>query len=98
MSVATFENNIVAGFQTGCYMLSALLKSTLEIFYDQIYANLLTESSDRFQKLNSSILINKTIEELLSQMFVIEWRNQRGVQGLRFGNSPNTIKHQQNQL
>ena len=57
-------------------MLSALLKSTLEIFYDQIYANLLTESSDRFQKLNSSILINKTIEELLSQMFVIEWRNQ----------------------
>jgi hypothetical protein len=76
MGLATLENSTIVGFQTGCYMLSALLKSTLEAFYNQTYVNLLTESSSRFQKLDSSVSTNKTIEELLPHMFVIEWRNQ----------------------
>jgi hypothetical protein len=82
MGLATFENSTIVGFQTGCYMLSTLLKSALEVFYDQTFVNLLTESSDRFQKLDSSISTNKTIEELLSQMFIVDWRNETSFQRL----------------
>jgi len=75
MSLATFNNDIVHGFQTGCYMLNALLKSTLEVFCNQTFINILTNSSDNFKKLNSSVS-NWTIETLLSQMFVTHWSNQ----------------------
>ena len=56
-------------------MLNALLKSTLEVFYNQTFVNILTNSSDNFKKLNSSVS-NWTIETLLSQMFVTHWSNQ----------------------
>jgi hypothetical protein len=75
MGLATFNNDIVHGFQTGCYMLNALLKSTLEAFCNQTFVNILTNSSDNFKKLNSSVS-NWTIETLLSQMFVTHWSNQ----------------------
>jgi hypothetical protein len=75
MGLATFKNDTVHGFQTGCYMLNALLKSTLEVFYNQTFINILTNSSDKFEKLNSSVS-NLTIETLLSQMFVSHWSNQ----------------------
>jgi hypothetical protein len=75
MGLTTFKNDIVPGFQTGCYMLSALLKSTLEVFYNQTFINILTNSSNHFQKLNSSIS-NQTMETLLSQMFVTHWSNK----------------------
>ncbi|CAF1438830.1 unnamed protein product [Adineta ricciae] len=75
MGFATFQNNSVHGFQTGCYMVSALLKSTLEILYDQTMIDNLTNSSNSFSKLNSSIS-DSTIETLLSHMFVIHWSNK----------------------
>jgi hypothetical protein len=74
MGTATFQNDTVDGFQTGCYMLNALLKSTLEILYNQSFLDKLTNSSKNFQKLNSSIS-NWTIEMLLSRMFVDHWLN-----------------------
>jgi hypothetical protein len=72
MGLATFKNDTVFDFQTGCYMLSALLKSTLKAFYNQTFVNMLTNSSDTFNKLDSS-RSNQTIETLLSQMFVTHW-------------------------
>jgi hypothetical protein len=75
MGTATFRNESVAGFQTGCYMINVLLKSTLEILYNQSLIDTLTNSSKDFQKLNSS-LSNKTMETLLSQMLVDHWSNK----------------------
>ena len=75
MVLATFNNDIVPGFQIGCYMLNALLKSTLEVFYNQTFINMLTNSSGHFEKLNSSDS-NSTIETLFSQMFVTHWSNE----------------------
>jgi hypothetical protein len=74
MGTAIFQNEIVPGFQTGCYMMSALLKSTLQILYNQSFIDMITNSSKNFQKLNSSIS-NWTIEMLLSEMFVDHWLN-----------------------
>ena len=74
MGIATYQNQIVNGFQTGCYMVSALLKSTLEILHNQSFLNEFTNSSKNFRKLNSS-LSNPTIEMLLSRMFVDHWFN-----------------------
>ncbi|CAF1143652.1 unnamed protein product [Adineta steineri] len=72
MGLATLNNDTVPGFQTGCYMLSALLHSTLEICYNQTYVSILTNSSSQYQKLNGSSS-NSTVETLLSQMFITRW-------------------------
>ena len=74
MGLAIFKNNTVPGFQTGCYMLSALMNSTLEAFYNQTFVDMLSNSSNEFQILNSSNP-NWKIEILLSQMFVKFWAN-----------------------
>lgn len=75
MGTATFGNDTVHGFQTGCYMLSALFKSTLEILYNQSFLDKLTHNSSKhFQKLNSSVS-NLTIEILLNRIFVDHWLN-----------------------
>ncbi|CAF0795308.1 unnamed protein product [Adineta steineri] len=74
MGLATFDNNVLPGFQTGCYMLNALMNSTLEAFDNQTIINKLNNSSRSFQKLNSSNS-NRTIEKLLGQMFVQFWSN-----------------------
>ncbi|UJR18639.1 hypothetical protein I4U23_005547 [Adineta vaga] len=75
MGLATFKNDSVRGFYTGCYMVSALLKSTLEILYNQTMIDSLTNSSNIFQKLNSSAS-NSTIKTLLTRMFIIHWSNK----------------------
>ncbi len=75
MVLSTLKNDIIPGFQTGCYMFNALLNSTLEVFYNQTYVNVLTNSSNYYQKLNGSIS-NFTIETLLSSMFVTHWSNK----------------------
>ncbi|CAF0800094.1 unnamed protein product [Adineta steineri] len=72
MGLATLNNDTVPGFQTGCYMLSALLHSTLEICYNQTYINILTNSFNNYQKLNGSSS-NSKVETLLNQMFIINW-------------------------
>ncbi|CAF1136560.1 unnamed protein product [Adineta steineri] len=72
MGLATLNNNTVPGFQTGCYMLSALLNSTLEVCYNQTYINTLTNSSDEYQKLDDSNSY-PTVEALLSRMFITHW-------------------------
>ncbi|CAF4144895.1 unnamed protein product [Adineta steineri] len=74
MGLATFDNNTLPGFRTGCYMLNALMNSTLEAFDNQTIINKLNNSSRSFQKLNSSNSHSK-IEKLLSQMFVEFWSN-----------------------
>ena len=71
---ATFEQSIVIGFKTGCYMMSALLKSTLEAFYNQTFVNMLHNSSEIFKKLDAPVS-NLTIELLLSGMFITHWSN-----------------------
>ncbi|UJR11678.1 hypothetical protein I4U23_015859 [Adineta vaga] len=76
MGLSTLNQEIVHGFQTGCYMINALLKSTLEVFYNQTFINILMNSTDKYQKLNHSPISNLTIERLLSQMFVIQWSNE----------------------
>ncbi|CAF1245561.1 unnamed protein product [Adineta steineri] len=75
MGLTTFDNDIVPGFQTGCYMLSTLMNSTLEAFHNQTFIDKLSNSSRIFKKLNSSISLWK-IEMLLEQMFVESWSNQ----------------------
>ncbi|CAF1251686.1 unnamed protein product [Adineta steineri] len=75
MGLATYDNITVSGFQTGCYMLSALMNSTLEAFYNQTFIDKVSNSSQSFKKLNSSNA-NSKIEMLLSQMFVKYWSNQ----------------------
>jgi hypothetical protein len=75
MGIATFENQPVDGFQTGCYMLNALFQSTFQILYNQSFLDKLASNpSKRFQKLNSSVS-NSTIGMLLSRMFVDHWLN-----------------------
>ncbi|CAF1251650.1 unnamed protein product [Adineta steineri] len=75
MGLATYDNITVSGFQTGCYMLSALMNSTLEAFYNQKFIDKVSNSSQSFKKLNSSNSSWK-IEILLSQMFVESWSDQ----------------------
>lgn len=96
MGLTTFQNNIVPGFKTGCYMLSAFLKSTLEILYNQSFIDIFTNSSDRFQKLNSSIS-NNTIEKLLSQMFITHWTNKTFFQQYFNQCAPNPCQYTINQ-
>ncbi|CAF1269254.1 unnamed protein product [Adineta steineri] len=74
MGLTIFENTTVSGFQTGCYMLSALMNSTLEAFYNQTLIDKLADGSKNFPKLNSSYP-NEKIDVLLSKMFVEVWLN-----------------------
>jgi hypothetical protein len=74
MGIATFQNEAVDGFQTGCYILNALFQSTLEILYNQSFLDKIANSSKHFQKFNSSVS-NSTIDMLLSRMFVDHWLN-----------------------
>ncbi|CAF0795269.1 unnamed protein product [Adineta steineri] len=74
MGLATFDNNTLLGFQTGCYMLNALMNSTLEAFDNLTLMDKLKNSSRSFQKLSSSSSHSK-IEKLLGQMFVESWSN-----------------------
>ncbi|CAF1411924.1 unnamed protein product [Adineta steineri] len=75
MGLSTLNNDIVIGFKTGCYMVSALLNSTLEVFHNQTFINILTNSSNDFHKLNSSSS-NDTVGTLMKQMFITHWLNQ----------------------
>ncbi|CAF4119757.1 unnamed protein product, partial [Adineta steineri] len=75
MGLTTFDNDIVPGFQTGCYMLSTLMNSTLEAFHNQTFIDKLSNSSHIFKKLNSSISHEKIVM-LLKQMFVEDWSNE----------------------
>ncbi|CAF3899998.1 unnamed protein product [Adineta steineri] len=75
MGLSTLNNNTVVGFKTGCYMVSALLNSTLEVFHNQTFIDILTNSSNYFHKLNSSFS-NDTVETLLKQMFITHWSNE----------------------
>ncbi|CAF1340782.1 unnamed protein product [Adineta steineri] len=72
MGLATLNNNAIPGFQTGCYMLSALLHSTLEMCYNQVFIDILTDASNKYQKLDGSDSYS-TVEVLLSQMFITHW-------------------------
>ncbi|CAF1289613.1 unnamed protein product [Adineta steineri] len=75
MGLATYDNITVSGFQTGCYMLSALMNSTLEALYNQTFIDKVSNSSQSFKKLNSSNS-NSKVEMLLSQMLVKSWPNR----------------------
>ncbi|CAF1361149.1 unnamed protein product [Adineta steineri] len=75
MGLSTLNNDIVIGFKTGCYMVSALLNSTLEVFHNQTFINILTNSSNDFHKLNSSSS-HDTVETIMKQMFITHWSNE----------------------
>ncbi|CAF1271274.1 unnamed protein product [Adineta steineri] len=75
MILTTFQNKTIPGFQTGCYMLSALLQSTLEAFYNQTFIDSFTNSSEIIVNHLNSSNSNWTIETLLNQMFVAQWLN-----------------------
>jgi hypothetical protein len=96
MGSATFQNDVVPGFQTGCYMMSALLKSTLQTLYNQSFINIFTNSSKAFRKLNSS-LSNWTIEMLLSEMFVDHWLNTTSYERYFNACAPDLCQHTVNQ-
>ena len=74
MGIASFQNDMVLGFQTGCYMFSALLKSTLQAFYNQTFTDSVTNTSRILKTLNSSNATSTT-EVLLNRMFVTHWIN-----------------------
>ncbi|CAF1118796.1 unnamed protein product [Adineta ricciae] len=74
--LATYKGVVIRGFYTGCYMLTALLHSTLEVVFNQTLLNILTQSSDRYSVLNSSFFDVITVESLVRQMFVTNWWNE----------------------
>ena len=67
-----FEQQTMPGFLTGCYMMNALFKSSLEPLYNQSFINILTNSTNTFRKLNSSNS-HITVDTLLINMFVDRW-------------------------
>ncbi|CAF1033159.1 unnamed protein product [Adineta steineri] len=66
IGLTIFDNDIVPDFQTGCYMLSTLMNSTLEAFHNQTFID----------KLSNSLISHWKIVILLEQMFVESWSNQ----------------------
>ena len=92
MGPATLHNEVVPGFLTGCYMLSALLQSTLEAFSNQTFINILTNSTNKYRKLNSS-LSNATVETLLSQMFITDWSNKTLFEQYFYHCSPDSCEY-----
>jgi hypothetical protein len=89
----TFLNNdgfivlfTVPGLYFGCYIIEALLQSTLECFYDQkcissVRSRLISASRITLAALNSSLpsqyFINSTIEELLDHLMVEQWNSSQ---------------------
>jgi hypothetical protein len=74
----------VPGLYIGCFVIEALLQSTLECFYDQTCINqlqsyLLSSSPMNVTALDSSLptqyFINSTIEELLNNLMVEQWNS-----------------------
>ncbi|CAF1136632.1 unnamed protein product [Adineta steineri] len=92
MGLATLNNNAVSGFRTGCYMFSALLRSTLEICYNQTFINTLTNSSSEYQKLNGSNSY-LTVETLLSQMFITHWSHNTSFESYFKHCAPNICQY-----
>jgi hypothetical protein len=77
---ATIFNNddifLIPGLYVGCYIVEALLQSTLECFYNQICINTL-QSYMNVPALDSSLLIrhneSSTIQELVNDLMVEDW-------------------------
>ncbi|CAF4074750.1 unnamed protein product [Adineta steineri] len=92
MGLSTLNNDTVVGFKTGCYMVSALLNSTLEVFHNQTFINVLTNSSNYFHKFNSSFS-NDTVETLLKQMFITHWLNQTFFERYFNGCAPDSCQY-----
>jgi hypothetical protein len=74
----------VPGLYTGCFVIEALLQSTLECFFDQTYINqlqsyLLSPSPMNVTALDSSLttqyFINSTIQDLLDNLMVEQWNS-----------------------
>ncbi|CAF1306966.1 unnamed protein product [Adineta steineri] len=71
----------VPNFYRGCYIIEALLQSSLQCFYDQSCINqiqlLLSSSSKNITALNpllsSEYFVNSTIEELLKKLMIENW-------------------------
>ncbi|CAF4185558.1 unnamed protein product, partial [Adineta steineri] len=65
------------GFHIGCENLNAILQSNLNCFYDSACVSILEIllDTEHLRELNysSSSMSNTTIEQLFSQLFVIEW-------------------------
>ncbi|CAF0941204.1 unnamed protein product [Adineta steineri] len=92
MGLSTLDNDTVVGFKTGCYMVSALLNSTLEVFHNQTFIDVLTNSSNYFHKLNSSFA-NDTVETLFKKMFITHWSNQTIFERYFNGCAPNSCQY-----
>jgi hypothetical protein len=74
----------VPGFYTGCYVIEALLQSTLQCFYNQICINelqsyLSSSLSMNITALDSSLpsqyFVNSTVEDLLNTLMIEEWNS-----------------------
>jgi hypothetical protein len=72
----------VPGFYIGCYVIEALLQSTLECFYDQecidqLQSFIFWSSSGKVTALNASLSsvysINSTIKDLIATLMIEEW-------------------------
>jgi hypothetical protein len=72
----------VPGFYKGCYVIEALLQSTLECFYDQecidqLQSYIFWSPSINVTELNASLSsvysINSTIEDLIANLMIEEW-------------------------
>ena len=74
MGTATLAGEPVYGFQTGCYMMNALLKSSLQILYNQSFVDTLTNSPEKFRKLSLAVP-DTNVDSLLSRMLVTAWPN-----------------------
>ena len=73
---------LIPGFYDGCYVVEALLRSTLECFYDQACINTIQSYMSMsptlsITALNSSLpsnySVNSTINELLGKLMIEEW-------------------------
>ncbi|UJR11868.1 hypothetical protein I4U23_016047 [Adineta vaga] len=71
------KNDTIRGLYVGCYPLEALLKSSLQCFFDSSCFQRIQLQNISFNPLNSSIasrfLQNASIESLISQLMVEEW-------------------------
>ena len=65
----------ISGFQTGCYLIDALLKSTLECFYNATCFSPIgaTNAVALDSTVPSRYPVNATIRELLTRLIVEEW-------------------------
>ncbi|CAF3741606.1 unnamed protein product [Adineta steineri] len=72
----------ISGLYTGCYMVEALLQSTLEFFYSQTCISQLGQHFRPFPTMNIRPLnassktkysVNSTVQHLLNQLMIEEW-------------------------